>query len=112
LTDGPTIGLVLCRAKNRIIAEYALRDIDKPIGVAELLLARLEDVGLSRQRLGPCVRGSRHPAVIPQELCRCRRRYSNKQADRPQRTVGGWQIVPSRALGLPRHVLTQHPVHS
>ena len=162
---------MLCRAKNRIIAEYALRDIDKPIGVAELHLARLADVGLSRQRLlhvgvpvrasgwgtgwnelvcrlewdgrsrqpildrfgiaptrgilgavavamcrmlpiGPCVRGSRHPAVIPQELCRCRRRYSNKQADRRKRTVGGWQIVPSRALGLPRHVLTQHPVHS
>lgn len=32
--DGPTIGLILCRRKNRITAEYALRDIAKPIGVA------------------------------------------------------------------------------
>lgn len=33
--DKPTIGLLLCRAKNRIVAEYALRDLKKPIGVAE-----------------------------------------------------------------------------
>jgi predicted nuclease of restriction endonuclease-like (RecB) superfamily len=32
--DGPTIGLILCRRKNRFTAEYALRDIAKPIGVA------------------------------------------------------------------------------
>jgi hypothetical protein len=32
--DGPTIGLILCRRKNRLTAEYALRDIAKPIGVA------------------------------------------------------------------------------
>jgi predicted nuclease of restriction endonuclease-like (RecB) superfamily len=32
--DGPTLGLILCRRKNRVVAEYALRDISKPIGVA------------------------------------------------------------------------------
>ncbi len=32
--DGPSIGLILCRGKNRIVAEYALRDMDKPIGVS------------------------------------------------------------------------------
>lgn len=25
--DGPSIGLLLCRSKNRLVAEYALRDI-------------------------------------------------------------------------------------
>jgi len=39
--DGPTLGLLLCRSKNRVMAEYALRDIHKPIGVAELQLTRL-----------------------------------------------------------------------
>jgi predicted nuclease of restriction endonuclease-like (RecB) superfamily len=39
--DGPTIGLLLCRAKNRVVAEYALRDVHKPIGVAEIQLTRL-----------------------------------------------------------------------
>jgi predicted nuclease of restriction endonuclease-like (RecB) superfamily len=32
--DKPTIGLLLCRAKDRLIVEYALRDVRKPIGVA------------------------------------------------------------------------------
>jgi len=32
--DGPTIGLLLVRKKNRIVIEYALRGIQKPIGVA------------------------------------------------------------------------------
>ena len=33
--DKPTIGLLLCREKNRVVVEYALRDVNKPIGVAE-----------------------------------------------------------------------------
>lgn len=32
--DNPSIGLILCATKDRILAEYALRDIRKPIGVA------------------------------------------------------------------------------
>lgn len=38
--DKPTIGLLLCRTKNRLVAEYALSGIDKPIGVAEYQLVR------------------------------------------------------------------------
>lgn len=33
--DKPTIGLLLCQSKNRLIVEYALRDLKKPIGVAQ-----------------------------------------------------------------------------
>lgn len=33
--DQPSIGLLLCRTRNRLQVEYALRDIRKPIGVAE-----------------------------------------------------------------------------
>ena len=36
--DGPTIGLLLCKTKNRVVAEYALRDSNKPMGVAEYQL--------------------------------------------------------------------------
>ena len=32
--DQPSIGLILCRNKNRVLAEYALRDMAKPIGVS------------------------------------------------------------------------------
>lgn len=34
-SDAPTIGLILCKTRDRVIAEYALRDIAKPMGVAE-----------------------------------------------------------------------------
>ncbi|WP_417377282.1 PDDEXK nuclease domain-containing protein [Gimesia maris] len=33
--DAPSIGLILCKTQNRVVAEYALRDVAKPIGVAE-----------------------------------------------------------------------------
>jgi predicted nuclease of restriction endonuclease-like (RecB) superfamily len=33
--DKPTIGLLLCKGKDRLVAEYALRDLRKPIGVAD-----------------------------------------------------------------------------
>ncbi len=36
--DNPTIGLLLCRERNRLIVEYALRDMAKPMGVAEYKL--------------------------------------------------------------------------
>ncbi len=38
--DKPTIGLLLCKTQNRLVAEYALSGIDKPIGVAEYQLVR------------------------------------------------------------------------
>ncbi|KIM05649.1 MAG: hypothetical protein KN64_02125 [Sulfurovum sp. AS07-7] len=40
--DNPTIGIVLCRDKNNIEAEFALRDINKPIGVSEFELKLTE----------------------------------------------------------------------
>jgi predicted nuclease of restriction endonuclease-like (RecB) superfamily len=33
-TDNPTIGLILCRSKDKTTAEYALRNVNTPIGVA------------------------------------------------------------------------------
>lgn len=36
--DNPSVGLILCRDENRTIAEYALRDMSKPIGVSEYYL--------------------------------------------------------------------------
>lgn len=32
--DQPSIGIILCKSKNQVIAEYALRDLSKPIGVS------------------------------------------------------------------------------
>jgi predicted nuclease of restriction endonuclease-like (RecB) superfamily len=33
--DNPTIGMLICKSKNKTIVEYALKDINKPIGVSE-----------------------------------------------------------------------------
>ncbi len=38
--DNPTIGLLLCKTKKRLVAEYALSGIDKPMGVAEYQLVK------------------------------------------------------------------------
>ena len=45
-TDQQTIGLILCETKNKVFAEYALRDIHKPIGVSEYELTRALPVNL------------------------------------------------------------------
>lgn len=39
-TDNPSIGLILCRDKNKVVAEYSLRDMSKPIGVSEYKLTQ------------------------------------------------------------------------
>ena len=36
--DNPTIGLLLCREKNKLIAEYAPKDMTKPMGLSEYKL--------------------------------------------------------------------------
>jgi predicted nuclease of restriction endonuclease-like (RecB) superfamily len=36
--DNPTIGILLCKSKDKIEAEYALRDINKPMGISEYRL--------------------------------------------------------------------------
>lgn len=62
--DGPTIGLLLCGTRSRIIAEYALRDVRKPMGVATWSSTRTLPEGLRRslpslRRLERAVRSTR-----------------------------------------------------
>lgn len=38
--DNPTIGLLLCKTQNKVIAEYALSNINQPIGVSEYQLTQ------------------------------------------------------------------------
>jgi predicted nuclease of restriction endonuclease-like (RecB) superfamily len=39
--DQPSIGLILCKTNNKIVAEYALRDTSKPMGIAEYKIAEM-----------------------------------------------------------------------
>ncbi|MGJ4859547.1 YhcG family protein [Labrys sp. La1] len=38
--DKPSIGIILCKGRNEVIVEYALRDSSKPMGVAQYLLSQ------------------------------------------------------------------------
>lgn len=39
-TDNPSVGLIICKSKDNILAEYALRDLKKPIGLSEYRLTK------------------------------------------------------------------------
>ena len=38
--DNPSIGIILCKSKNKIIAEYSLKDMTKPIGISEYTITK------------------------------------------------------------------------
>lgn len=40
-TDNPTIGLLICKTKDNVLAKYALEAINEPIGISEYELAKL-----------------------------------------------------------------------
>lgn len=54
--DQPSIGLILCRSKNRVIAEYALRDVEKPIGVSGYVTRLVETLPQSLREVIPSVK--------------------------------------------------------
>jgi type I restriction enzyme M protein len=47
--DQPTIGLLLCKNKDRLVAEYALSDIHKPMGISEYTLSHTLPENLRNQ---------------------------------------------------------------
>ncbi len=47
--DNPPIGLLLCKSKNALVAEYSLKDMSKPIGVSEYKVTGDLPESLSRQ---------------------------------------------------------------
>jgi len=44
--DSPTIGLILCQEKNRVVAEYSLKNMTQPIGISEYELTEVLPSGL------------------------------------------------------------------
>lgn len=39
--DSPSIGIIICKTRDKVVAEYALRDISKPIGISEYQLGKV-----------------------------------------------------------------------
>ncbi len=53
--DKPSIGLILCKAGNQVVAEYALRDIAKPVGVSNYVTKLTETLPSHLQSSLPTV---------------------------------------------------------
>jgi predicted nuclease of restriction endonuclease-like (RecB) superfamily len=53
--DRPTIGLLLCKSKNEVVIEYALRNLKSPMGVAEWETAIVEELPTDLQAILPTV---------------------------------------------------------
>jgi len=53
--ENPSIGLILCKEKDNIVVEYALRNIKKPVGVAKYYLTRKLPAKLLKQLPAPSV---------------------------------------------------------
>lgn len=82
-TDAPSIGLILCQDRDQIIAEYALRDTNKPIGISAYQLTRALPAGLKsalptveqiEAELGEPAEGKAGPAKSPPAGKKPRRR--------------------------------------
>jgi predicted nuclease of restriction endonuclease-like (RecB) superfamily len=46
--DRPTIGIILCRTKDKAIAEYSLRDVQKPIGISTHKMSQAFTEGIEK----------------------------------------------------------------
>ncbi|MFH0982869.1 MAG: PDDEXK nuclease domain-containing protein [Planctomycetota bacterium] len=76
--DKPSIGLILCKSRNRTIAEYALRDLVKPVGVARYVTRLVESLPAELRGALPTVEQLR------------------AELDAPKRTIRNTRIVGSR----------------
>ena len=53
--ENPSIGIILCKEKDNVVVEYALRNIGKPMGVAKYYQTRKLPPKLSKQLPAPAV---------------------------------------------------------
>jgi DNA topoisomerase VI subunit B len=42
--DKPSLGIILCKVKNKVVAEYALRDLAKPVGISSYVTRLVESL--------------------------------------------------------------------
>ena len=53
--DNPSIGMLLCKSKDKLIVEYALRDINKPIGISGYVTKALKTLSKKLQSSLPTI---------------------------------------------------------
>ena len=60
--DKPTIGLLLCKKANRLVAEYSLKNIVSPIGISEYLIP--EEIPQDVKKFLPTIEEIEHQLII------------------------------------------------
>ncbi|MEW6157607.1 MAG: PDDEXK nuclease domain-containing protein [Verrucomicrobiota bacterium] len=93
--DAPAIGLLLCKDKDRLIVEYALRDVKKPIGVAEWKTRLVDSLPKKLQSSLPTV------AQIEAELAKDLQRSETKKRKARAGGRGAASVSPSAANPQP-----------
>lgn len=74
--DKPSIGLILCKTRSKIIAEYALRDMAKPVGVARYVTRLIEKLPAQFKDALPA------PREIEAELQKSKNRTTARKSGR------------------------------
>ncbi|MGL6075324.1 MAG: PDDEXK nuclease domain-containing protein [Fimbriiglobus sp.] len=49
-SDNKTIGIILCQSKNNLVAEYSLRDIEKPLAISTYVTKLIESIPAQMQK--------------------------------------------------------------
>jgi predicted nuclease of restriction endonuclease-like (RecB) superfamily len=80
-SDQPSIGLLLCKENNRLVVEYALRDLRKPVGVAEWRARLVDSLPKKLQSELPSV--AEIEAEFSQEVPRATRAAKRTSRKRP-----------------------------
>ena len=95
-SDKPTIGLILCQQPNQVLAEYALRGMDKPIGIAGFELTRqlpteLQSSLPSIESIEQALAGALDIGVIDEAFDDHRHRDGEQRRPRRPRSACGYQ---------------------
>ena len=61
--DKPTIGLIFCKTKDNVFADYVLRNFNRPIGVAEFEVKLVEKLPKDLKAILPTVKEIEAEAV-------------------------------------------------
>src|SRR5207237_5104770 len=66
--EGPSIGIVLCKSKDRTIVEYSLRESNKPIGVGSYRVVSVLPRELEGELPAPEQRSEEHTSELQSHL--------------------------------------------
>lgn len=79
--DKPSIGIILCKTRSKVIAEYALRDLVKPVGVARYVTKLVETLPDNFKGVLPTIEQIETELTRSSKPRRGRRKTEKKKAD-------------------------------